>query len=100
MEKTEGQWNKTDKILFNPSAFKHGFSEADILKAIESKIYEGAVQDFDNKYAIIGFDTKGNLLEILYNIIDNESINVYHAMKCRSSFLEQHKNMRGKSKWR
>jgi len=100
MEKVEGQQIKTDKIHFNPSAFKHGFSEADILKAIESKIYEGSVEDFENKYAIIGFDTKGNLLEILYNIIDNENINIYHAMKCRNSFMAQHKNMRGKNKWR
>jgi hypothetical protein len=90
----------TDKIMFNPSAFKHGFTEADILKAIETKIYEGSVADYENKYAIIGFDTKGNLMEILYNIIDSESINIFHAMECRNSFIKQHKNMRGKSKWR
>jgi len=100
MKDAEEQKNKTERIIFNPSAFKHGFTEADILKAIESKIYEGSVQDFDNKYAIIGFDTKGNLLEILYNIVDNESINIYHAMRCRDSFIKQHKDMKGKNKWR
>ena len=54
----------------------------------------------ENKYAIIGFDTKGNLLEILYNIIDSESINVFHVMRCRNSFIKQYKDMRGKDKWR
>jgi len=100
MKDVNGKHNIADKIFYNPSAFKHGFTEADILRAIESKIYEGPVEGFENKYAIIGFDTKGNLLEILYNIIDNESINVFHVMRCRNSFIKQHKDMRGKNKWR
>ena len=100
MKDVDGKQNTTDKIYYNPSAFKHGFTEADVLKAIESKIYEGPVEGFENKYAIIGFDTKRNLLEILYNIIDNESINIFHVMRCRNSFIKQHKDMRGKNKWR
>ena len=89
-----------EKIHFHPSAFKHGFSQADILKAIESKIYEGSVEGFENKYAIIGFDSKGNLLEILYNIMDSESINIFHAMRCRNSFIKQHEDMGRKNRWR
>ena len=100
MENAEIAQNIADKIFFNPSAFNHNATKADILKAIESKIYEGSVENFENKYAIIGFDTKGNLLEILYNIIDDESINIFHAMPCRNSFLKQHKEMKGKNKWR
>ena len=99
MKEAEGRQKETDKIHFHPSAFKHGFTEADILKAIETKIYEGSVEDFEDKCAIIGFDTKGNLLEILYGIIDDENVNVFHAMKCRDSFIKQHKTMRGKNKW-
>jgi len=71
-----------------------------ILKAIESKIYEGSVEGFENKYAIIGFDSKGNLLEILYNIMDSESINIFHAMRCRNSFIKQHEDMGRKNRWR
>jgi hypothetical protein len=84
-----------DNIQFNPSAFKHGFTEADIRKVIETKIYEGQLEDFKNKYSIIGFDTVGNLLEIMYNIIDSESINIFHAMKCRKSMINQLKGKRG-----
>jgi hypothetical protein len=84
-----------DNIQFNPSAFKHGFTEADIRKVIETKIYEGQLEDFVNKYTIIGFDTVGNLLEIMYNIIDSESINIFHAMKCRKSMINQLKSKRG-----
>jgi len=84
-----------EKIQFNPSAFKHGFTEADICKVIETKIYEGQLEDFVNKYMIIGFNTVGNLLEIMYNIIDSESINVFHAMRCRKSVINQLKSRKG-----
>jgi hypothetical protein len=36
---------------------------------------------------VIGFGAVGNLLEVMYNPIDEDSINVFHAMKCRKSFL-------------
>jgi len=86
-----------DNIQFNPSAFKHGFTEADIRKVIETKIYEGQLEDFVNKYTIIGFDTVGNLLEIMYNIIDSESVNIFHAMRCRKSVIKQLKSRRGET---
>ena len=84
-----------DSVQFNPSAFKHGFTEADIRKVIETKIYEGQLEDFENKFTVVGFDTAGNLLEIMYNIIDSVSINIFHAMKCRKSVLNQIKIRRG-----
>jgi uncharacterized DUF497 family protein len=80
-------------IEFNPSAFKHGVSEADIQKAIERFIYEDPLQDYENKYLLLGFDTKGTLLEIMYNYIDADTINVFHAMPCRKGFYHY---LRGK----
>ena len=74
------------KIEFNPSAFKHDVSEIDIQKAIERFIYEDPLEDFENKYLLLGFDSKGTLLEIMYNHIDSDTINVFHAMPCRKSF--------------
>ena len=41
---------------------------------------------YGGKYLLIGDDRNGNLLEILYNVIDEDSINVFHALKCRSIF--------------
>jgi uncharacterized DUF497 family protein len=70
-------------IEFNESAFKHGFSEADIRHAIRYFIFEEQIDDGDNKHLIIGFDTCRRLLEIMYNMIDEQRINVFHAMKCR-----------------
>ena len=83
------------KIEFNPSAFKHGVSELDIRKAIERFVYENPLEDFDNKYLLLGFDVKGALLEIMYNHIDADTINVFHAMPCRKIFY----NLLGGKRW-
>ena len=72
-----------------------GVSEADIRKAIDMFVYEDPLEDFDNKYLLLGFDTKGLLLEVMYNNIDADTINVFHAMPCRKNFYGL---LRGK-KW-
>ena len=73
-------------IKFNRAAFRHGVSEADILQAFETFIYEDPVEDADNKYLLLGFNTNGNLIEVMYNKIDDDSINVFHAMPCRKAY--------------
>ena len=52
-----------DNILFIPSAFKHGYSQDDIERAIETKIYEGLLKGEDEVYAIVGFDTTANPIQ-------------------------------------
>jgi len=74
-------------IKFNPAAFKHGISEANIRYVLNYPKYEGPLEEYENKYIVVGFDNSGNLLEILYNRMDDETINVFHAMKCRNIFL-------------
>jgi hypothetical protein len=73
-------------IEFNRSAFKHGISEADIRHAMDHWIYEDQIDigGYDDKHLLLGFDASRWLLEILYNVIDEQTINVFHAMKCRN----------------
>ena len=78
-----------NKILFVQSAFKHGYTQNDIERAVETKIYEGLLKGEDDIYAIIGFDTVGNPMEIFYNIIDDETIKVFHAMYLRDKIAAQ-----------
>ena len=75
-------------IKFNLAAFKHGVTEADILRAFETFVCEDPIEDADNKYLLIGFNLNGNLIEVMYNKIDEDAINVFHAMPCRKSFRE------------
>ena len=58
------------------------------MNALKTKIYAAAINEFPEKYAIIGFDRAGNPLEIVYNPIDDNSIYVFHAMRARKSFLK------------
>jgi hypothetical protein len=73
-----------ENIEFNKSAFRHGISEEDIRRAFLHPCYDGPIEDMDNKR--LGFDRLGNLLEIMYNEIDGHSVNIFHAMKCRSVY--------------
>jgi hypothetical protein len=75
-------------IIFNESAFKHGVSESNIRNAMATFLYDEADVDDANKFLLIGFDLQGNLLEVIYNVIDDETINVFHAMKCRKEYLQ------------
>jgi uncharacterized DUF497 family protein len=76
------------RIKFNWAAFKHGVTEADILRAFETFIYEDPVEDAENKHLLLGFDHNSNLIEVMYNRIDEDSINVFHAMPCRKAFYD------------
>jgi len=78
-------------IEFNPAAFYHGVSEADIYQAFDTAIYDGLLDepnddDAREKYLLIGFDRNANLLEILYNFISDYCVNVFHAMPCRNIY--------------
>jgi hypothetical protein len=73
-------------IEFNQAAFRHGITESDIRYAFAHHVFDHAVAGEDNKHLLIGFDTNANLLEILYNVIGSQHINVFHAMKCRKTW--------------
>jgi hypothetical protein len=76
-------------IEFNDAAFNHNVSKDDIRKAFDTAYYDGWFNEREQKdqYLLIGFYLKGNPIEIMYNIIDNETISVFHAMPCRSIFF-------------
>jgi hypothetical protein len=74
-------------IKFCASAFTHGYTEADIRLAIDNAIYDGYLEgdkDAENKRLLVGFDRKGNPLEIYYNILDKDTVRVFHAMEYRN----------------
>jgi hypothetical protein len=78
-------------IQFIESAFKHDISEADIRWAIDTAEYDGCIEDDDeaeNKRLLIGFDRNANPIEIFYNILDSNTVRVFHAMKCRNSYKQ------------
>ena len=76
------------EIMYVSSAFKHRMTKDDIVRAFETFIYEDMLEDFYNKHLLLGFNTHGNLIEVMYNKISDESIKVFHAMPCRKTFRE------------
>jgi predicted house-cleaning noncanonical NTP pyrophosphatase (MazG superfamily) len=75
-------------VTFNQAAFKHGISREDILFVIENFLYNEVMEGFEEKNLVLGFDAHANLLEVVYNVIDEQTINVFHAMKCRKAYFQ------------
>ncbi|GHV86603.1 hypothetical protein AGMMS50230_22110 [Spirochaetia bacterium] len=74
-------------VKFMPSAFKHGITEVNIRHAILNWKYDDIMEDDPGKRLLIGFDGNANLLEIMYNDLGEQTIRVFHAMKCRDALL-------------
>ena len=68
------------------SAFKHKVTEANIRHAILNWRYNDVFEDDPDKHLLIGFDSNANLLEIMYNVIDEQTVRVFHAMKCTNEY--------------
>jgi hypothetical protein len=57
-------------------------------------LYDGIIEEDDEtKYLSVGFDKTGNLLEIMYNYIDEQTIKVFHAMKCQKQYYKKLEEM-------
>ena len=76
-------------IEFNKAAFKHGVTEANVCYALLHPLHEQLLESYMNKWLVVGYDITGNLIEVAYNIIDDDTINVFHAMPCRKKFVNQ-----------
>ena len=69
-------------VKYVPSAFKHNITEANIRHTIQNWRYDDTVEDDPGKHLLIGFDSNANLLEIMYNVINEQTVRVFHAMRC------------------
>ena len=72
-----------------PSATKHGQSREDILYALERSIHDETLETDPNKTLSIGYDGNANLLEVIFHVLSDEHIVVFHAMPCRKQYIER-----------
>jgi len=73
-------------IEFNVSAFKHHVAEEDIRFAFDNRLFDHPVALHEDKNLLIGLNRQLNPLEILYNEIDDHTVEVFHAMRCRNEW--------------
>jgi hypothetical protein len=75
------------RVTIHPAALKHGFTESDISSALANMIDNYALDGEDDKEMGIGWTGSGQLLEVIYIVLDNSDVMVIHAMKCRKQYL-------------
>jgi hypothetical protein len=69
-------------IKFSESAFKRGVTGTDIRWAFDNVLYDERLDDSDGeddlnaRYSLIGFDRVANPIEVLYNVIDENTLRV------------------------
>jgi hypothetical protein len=59
---------------------------ADICSAFDQIVFDGTIAGEEHKHLLVGLDRNGNPLEILYNVLEGNAVNVFHAMKCRKAW--------------
>jgi hypothetical protein len=72
-----------------PSATKHGQSSDDILCALERSIYDETLEVDPNKTLSIGYDGNARLLEVIFHVLSDDHIVVFHSMPCRKHYIER-----------
>ncbi|MDR2631593.1 MAG: hypothetical protein LBC60_11790 [Spirochaetaceae bacterium] len=75
-------------ITFSRSAFKHGVSKDDIRRVFALKLFDHPMEGAEEKNLLVGFDTHANLIEVLYHVVDDDTVRVFYAMPCRNTFIE------------
>ena len=75
-------------IEIRPSAFKHGYTERDVISVFSSYFLNKPLEGRDNIEVLLGFSIDGEILELLFEVTNGRYI-VFHMMKCRKQLLEQ-----------
>jgi len=77
-------------VEFHEAALQHNVNKEDIIHALKHRTHDALVEELPDKWAVIGPNRAGNLLELIYTEIDENSICVYHAMDVRDSFIKKY----------
>ena len=56
---------------------------------METAVVDELMRGSDNKYLVIGFDRNRNFTEVMYNMLDEDTAKVFHAMRCRNEYREK-----------
>lgn len=72
-----------------PSATKHGQSKKDIFFALQRSIYDETLESDPNKTLSIGYDSNARLLEVIFHVLSDKHIIVFHSMPCRKHYIER-----------
>jgi len=70
------------EIRYKSSAFEHGVTRTDIRWAFNTAIHDCLMEPFTNRYVLVGFDTTGNLIEVMYNDLGENLVN--NSTQCRA----------------
>ncbi len=86
-------------LRVHSSALKHGCTIEDISHAVDMALYENVLDEGSDpaKLLIIGPDGAGNLLELIGGELAGNVLLIWHAMPCRTEYLDPLPKMGGEA---
>jgi hypothetical protein len=63
--------------------------EINILYSLERSIYDETLETDPNKTLSIGYDGNARLLEVIFHVLTDGHIVVFHSMPCRKYYIER-----------
>lgn len=76
-------------VYLYPSEGKGVKIKEDILSALDNSIYDETLENDPNKTLAIGYSQNAVLLEIIFHVLTDEHIVVFHAMPCRKHYIKR-----------
>jgi len=74
-------------LYFTSTTFSGGKGSRALPAIFPQTLYPFSRMKYENKYILLGTDHAGNLLEIMYNEMEDGALNVFHAQPCRNIYL-------------
>jgi len=59
------------------------------LTTLHKSIYDETLEDEPNKTLAIGYDSNAKLLEVIFHVVTEDHIVVFHSMPCRKYYIER-----------
>jgi hypothetical protein len=82
-------FGQTINVKFTQSALKRGYTEKALIAVLKNYVYDETLQEDPNKTLVVGFDDKGLLTEMIFNVVSSSRIVVFHAMPCRKVYEDR-----------
>jgi len=84
------------KVIFSPSAFRHGYSEEDFYELLAGRYLKIRSQrGIDDVYELLGQNLSGDYLHVVYRVMSDSAFRVFHISRMTD---QQNRRFRRSSK--
>ena len=70
------------KVIFSPSAFRHGYTEKDFYELLAGRYLKIRSQrGIEDVYELLGQNLSGDYLHVVYRVMSDQTFRVFHISR-------------------